>query len=219
MRLKWWRYRLCEAVMSMKGFDATEIIRVLAGQLITVAAMADGSSDSAVNVKVGAAISSFKYLTDLRKLPDGVYDADLVIQLSQLLAAECINIKLKLNEVSKESIQVMAVLQKEATAASIVAEDFARQFESGKAERKSNVLVVLMELQHRKDEKKLLKESRFSYSVDKNSSLQVYAMQPQALLNLLRHDDAYSAFQNVPVIDLNISARLFPSSVTSNFFY
>ncbi|GJR40077.1 hypothetical protein Tco_1215761 [Tanacetum coccineum] len=43
MRLKWWRYQLWEAVMSMKGFDATEIIRVLAGQLITVAAMADGS--------------------------------------------------------------------------------------------------------------------------------------------------------------------------------
>ncbi|GJT62218.1 hypothetical protein Tco_0759963 [Tanacetum coccineum] len=29
--------------MSMKGFDAIEIIRVLARQLITVAAMADGS--------------------------------------------------------------------------------------------------------------------------------------------------------------------------------
>ncbi|GKD70259.1 hypothetical protein Tco_1324349, partial [Tanacetum coccineum] len=45
MRLKWWRYQLWEAVMSMKSFDATEIIRVLAGQLITVAAMADGSCD------------------------------------------------------------------------------------------------------------------------------------------------------------------------------
>ncbi|GKD27200.1 hypothetical protein Tco_1233414 [Tanacetum coccineum] len=43
MRLKWWRYQLWEAVMSMKGFDATEIIRVLVRQLITVAAMADGS--------------------------------------------------------------------------------------------------------------------------------------------------------------------------------
>ncbi|GJT49934.1 hypothetical protein Tco_0976091 [Tanacetum coccineum] len=43
MRLKWWRYQLWEAVMSMKGFDATEIIRILAGQLITVAALADGS--------------------------------------------------------------------------------------------------------------------------------------------------------------------------------
>ncbi|GJR78667.1 hypothetical protein Tco_0027325 [Tanacetum coccineum] len=45
MRLKWWRYQLWEAVMSMKGFDATKIIRVLAGQLITVSAMADGSSN------------------------------------------------------------------------------------------------------------------------------------------------------------------------------
>ncbi|GKE98951.1 hypothetical protein Tco_0022302 [Tanacetum coccineum] len=43
MRLKWWRYQLWVAVMSMKGFDAIEIIRVLARQLITVAAMADGS--------------------------------------------------------------------------------------------------------------------------------------------------------------------------------
>ncbi|GJX82945.1 hypothetical protein Tco_0332426 [Tanacetum coccineum] len=34
---------LWEAVMSMKGFDATEIIRILEGQLITFAAMADGS--------------------------------------------------------------------------------------------------------------------------------------------------------------------------------
>ncbi|GKC01267.1 hypothetical protein Tco_0987403, partial [Tanacetum coccineum] len=43
MRLKWWRYQLWVAVMSMKGFDATEIIRILEGQFITVAAMADGS--------------------------------------------------------------------------------------------------------------------------------------------------------------------------------
>ncbi|GJU54482.1 hypothetical protein Tco_1228196, partial [Tanacetum coccineum] len=36
-------HRLWEAMMSMKGFDAIEIIRVLERQLITVAAMADGS--------------------------------------------------------------------------------------------------------------------------------------------------------------------------------
>ncbi|KAJ0654054.1 putative tetratricopeptide-like helical domain superfamily, TPR repeat-containing thioredoxin TTL1-4 [Helianthus annuus] len=42
-------------------------------------------------------------------------------------------------------------------------------------------------------------------------------MQTEALLNLHKHDEAYSCFQNAPVIDVNIAARLFGSTVTSYF--
>ncbi|KAJ9545886.1 hypothetical protein OSB04_025593 [Centaurea solstitialis] len=45
----------------------------------------------------------------------------------------------------------------------------------------------------------------------------VYAMQAEALLNLHRHDEAYFAFQNAPVMDASISAQLFGSTVTANF--
>lgn len=42
-------------------------------------------------------------------------------------------------------------------------------------------------------------------------------MQAEALLNLHRHEEAYSGFENAPVIDVNISTQLFGLSVTTNF--
>lgn len=42
-------------------------------------------------------------------------------------------------------------------------------------------------------------------------------MQAEALLNLHRHEEAYSGFQNAPAIDINISIQLFGSKVTANF--
>lgn len=42
-------------------------------------------------------------------------------------------------------------------------------------------------------------------------------MQAEALLNLHRHDEACSTFQSAPVIDVNIAARLFGSTITSYF--
>lgn len=42
-------------------------------------------------------------------------------------------------------------------------------------------------------------------------------MQAEALLNMHRHEEAYTGFQNAPVIDVNISAKLFGTTVTTNF--
>ncbi|KAL4557617.1 hypothetical protein LXL04_035802 [Taraxacum kok-saghyz] len=67
------------------------------------------------------------------------------------------------------------------------------------------------------DWKRLLKESHFAISLGADSSLQVHAMQAEALLNLHRHEEAYSGFQNAPIIDVNISAQLFGLTVTANF--
>lgn len=78
-------------------------------------------------------------------------------------------------------------------------------------------LVTCTEARKNKDWKRLLKESRFTYSLGADSSLQVYTMQAEALLNLRRHEEAYTGFQNAPVIDVNTSAQLFGSTVTSNF--
>nr|GEZ81258.1 hypothetical protein [Tanacetum cinerariifolium] len=78
-------------------------------------------------------------------------------------------------------------------------------------------LVTCSEARKLKDWIKLLKESQFAYSLGADSSLQVYAMQAEALLNLNRHEEAYSGFQNAPVVDVNISAQLFGTTVTTNF--
>ncbi|PWA93012.1 Tetratricopeptide-like helical [Artemisia annua] len=78
-------------------------------------------------------------------------------------------------------------------------------------------LVTCSEARKHKDWKKLLKESQFAYSLGADSSPQVYAMQVEALLNLHRHEEAYTGFQNAPVIDVNISAKLFGTMVTTNF--
>nr|XP_043618019.1 inactive TPR repeat-containing thioredoxin TTL3-like [Erigeron canadensis] len=78
-------------------------------------------------------------------------------------------------------------------------------------------LVTCLEARKIKDWKRLLKESQFVSSLGASSCLQVYAMQAEALLNLHRHEEAYSGFQNAPVIDVNISAQLFGSTVTTNF--
>nr|GEW06406.1 retrovirus-related Pol polyprotein from transposon TNT 1-94 [Tanacetum cinerariifolium] len=56
---------------------------------------------------------------------------------------EIIRQKLKLNEVSKKSIRVMTALQKEATAAKIVAKDLARRYESRKDESQVSQVVRL----------------------------------------------------------------------------
>ncbi|KAI3762191.1 hypothetical protein L1987_52615 [Smallanthus sonchifolius] len=78
-------------------------------------------------------------------------------------------------------------------------------------------LVTCSEARKTKDWNTLLKESQFAFSLGADSSLQVYAMQAEALLNLHRHDEACSSFQNAPVIDVNTAATLFGSTVTSNF--
>ncbi|XP_076947951.1 TPR repeat-containing thioredoxin TTL1-like [Bidens hawaiensis] len=78
-------------------------------------------------------------------------------------------------------------------------------------------LVTCSEARKDKDWKRLLKESKFAYSLGADSSLQVHTMQADALLNLHRHDEACSSFQNAPVVDVNAAARLFGSTVTSNF--
>ncbi|XP_076882185.1 TPR repeat-containing thioredoxin TTL1-like [Bidens hawaiensis] len=68
-------------------------------------------------------------------------------------------------------------------------------------------LVTCSEARKDKDWKRLLKESKFAYSLGADSSLQVHTMQAEALLNLHRHDEACSSFQNAPVIDVNIATR------------
>ncbi|KAI3807787.1 hypothetical protein L1987_23721 [Smallanthus sonchifolius] len=78
-------------------------------------------------------------------------------------------------------------------------------------------LVTCSEARKTKDWNRLLKESQFAYSLGADSSLQVYAMQAEASLNLRRHDEACSSFQNAPIIDVNTAATLFGSTVTSNF--
>ncbi|GKB51226.1 hypothetical protein Tco_0901979 [Tanacetum coccineum] len=50
------------AVMTAKGLDKSEIVRVLAGQLITVAAMADASSLSIVSLSKPHAVMNAKGL-------------------------------------------------------------------------------------------------------------------------------------------------------------
>ncbi|CAH1446210.1 unnamed protein product [Lactuca virosa] len=77
--------------------------------------------------------------------------------------------------------------------------------------------VTCLEARKLDDWKSLLKESQFAISLGADSALQVYAMQAEALLNLHRHEEAYSGFQNAPAIDINISTQLFGSKVTANF--
>ncbi|XP_071712141.1 inactive TPR repeat-containing thioredoxin TTL3-like [Rutidosis leptorrhynchoides] len=78
-------------------------------------------------------------------------------------------------------------------------------------------IVACLEARMVKDWKRLLKESRFAFSLGADSSPLVYAMQAEALLNLHRHDEAHLGFQNAPIIEVNISSKLFGSTVTTNF--
>ncbi|MFS7947246.1 putative tetratricopeptide-like helical domain superfamily [Helianthus anomalus] len=118
----------------------------------------------------------------------------------------------------------------------------AERHDIAKAQAIKAQLLTCSEARKTKDWKRLLKESQFAYSLGADSSLEVlfnyslrvnylnhaiyvlmigcckvYAMQTEALLNLHKHDEAYSCFQNAPVIDVNIAARLFGSTVTSYF--
>ncbi|KAF5766428.1 putative tetratricopeptide-like helical domain superfamily [Helianthus annuus] len=93
----------------------------------------------------------------------------------------------------------------------------AERHDLAKAQAIKSQLLTCSAARNTKDWKRLLKESQFAYSLGADSSLEVYAMQTEALLNLHKHDEAYSCFQNAPVIDVNIAARLFGSTVTSYF--
>lgn len=93
----------------------------------------------------------------------------------------------------------------------------AERLDFGKVQAVKAQLVTCLEARKIKDWKRLLKESQFAFSLGVDSSIQVYAMQAEALLNLHRHEEAYFAFQNAPVMDVSISAQLFGSTVTANF--
>ncbi|KVI07260.1 inactive TPR repeat-containing thioredoxin TTL3-like [Cynara cardunculus var. scolymus] len=93
----------------------------------------------------------------------------------------------------------------------------AERLDFGKVQAAKAQLVTCLGARKIKDWKKLLKESQFAFSLGVDSSIQVYAMQAEALLNLHRHEEAYFGFQNAPVMDVGISAQLFGSTVTANF--
>ncbi|GAB4845057.1 hypothetical protein Ancab_038463 [Ancistrocladus abbreviatus] len=65
------------------------------------------------------------------------------------------------------------------------------------------------EAEKKRDWTTLLKETRCALSGGADSAIQIYAQQVEALLNLLRHEEAYAAFKRAPSFDIDSYARLF----------
>ncbi|KMT19892.1 hypothetical protein BVRB_1g009410 [Beta vulgaris subsp. vulgaris] len=61
----------------------------------------------------------------------------------------------------------------------------------------------------------LLRQTGDALAIGANSSLQIYALQSQALLNLRRNDEAYAAFKRAPSFDMEFYTRLFGEAKTS----
>ncbi|RDX68761.1 TPR repeat-containing thioredoxin TTL1, partial [Mucuna pruriens] len=60
-----------------------------------------------------------------------------------------------------------------------------------------------------KDWKAILKETQAAISLGADSAPLVYSLQTEALLKLLRHQEAYATYEKMPKFDLNFSNKLF----------
>ncbi|KAL2893865.1 TPR repeat-containing thioredoxin TTL1 [Bienertia sinuspersici] len=69
-----------------------------------------------------------------------------------------------------------------------------------------------------KDWGTLLSQTYDALAIGANSSIQIYALQSQALLNLHRHDEAYAAFKRAPSFDMDLYTRLFGQTNTTCFY-
>ncbi|GMH17359.1 hypothetical protein Nepgr_019200 [Nepenthes gracilis] len=65
------------------------------------------------------------------------------------------------------------------------------------------------EAEKNRDWTALLMETRCALAAGADSAPQIYALQVEALLNLLRHEEAYAAFKSAPSCDIDTYARLF----------
>ncbi|XP_074321492.1 TPR repeat-containing thioredoxin TTL1-like [Silene latifolia] len=70
-------------------------------------------------------------------------------------------------------------------------------------------LIKCRNAKERKEWNELLREAQNLLALGADSALQVYALEAEALLNLYRHDEAFSAFRRRPNFDMDSYTRLF----------
>lgn len=64
----------------------------------------------------------------------------------------------------------------------------------------------------------LLRQTHDALAIGAHSSIQIYALQSQALLHLQRHDEAYATFKRAPSFDMDFYTQLFGETKTT-FLY
>lgn len=77
------------------------------------------------------------------------------------------------------------------------------------AQALQNHLTKCTEARKAKDWKAILKETQAAVSLGADSAPQVYCLQTEALLKLLRHQEAYATYEKMPKFDLDSCKKIF----------